>query len=764
MKHNLLLAMAVSATASVWATGPAAFQPVSMTDNAHTTIVKVAKPTKGTPDKPVKSIRRTGVNTTVNPLVKQNRASRISASASAGLRESFEGWDGTTSAWIPEGWTVESNSIEGLSENQKWNVWSPASSQYPSPTDGKCYLSIFVAGSNKPQDETIISPVFTIQEGMQLTFDLYTLTPYYYNWDYYNAEEMTFSKFEPVGDVCVLIREEGAQEWTQIYSLTEANTGKTALEMTCSTSGMLEQISVSLAGYAGKNVQIAFRYYGTDCDTLFIDNIFADFPPMPLEPYLEPFETQFFGFNKSASWSVAGVPVAIYPVYTDLVWQNYTYVPEATYLWSYYDQENSSTATSDDPDMLTLNYKPNFSTLSTTINNFITPPSLRGMAPGYRETVFECAHPLMQLGGKAEVTFNDGTTDVYGILPFDPMVSGLTQALTEEDAGTAGIPVFGHGEGVDDFWTKYTFDEPATETEFVTLDAIMNFIYPSASPLVVHGAHMLAMGKVTEEAEIKFEILGLTEDYDISVAPVITSAVCKGTDIITFEFGSTDYLTVCAEFDTPIALDNSYAAYVIRISGFRGAGIQRFSPMLSEFPHPYLCHGWIEKTITHESMPRKSWSSVATIQGEYGDLMSAFAINLDGEYPYLHSDVDKITVAEGVVTVPMQSYYDGSELTVEVPNGISAKITGRYGDTELKVNATTPEAITSEKITVTGPGVKKVFELTKLAGVAAPDADYADAVPVSYFTPDGRAIDPAEATGGIFIVKYSDGSVRKLNR
>lgn len=764
MKHHLLLALAIYATASVWATGPAAFKPVPLADDAHTTIVKVTKPTKGTPEKPIKSIRRTGANTTVNPLIRHNSATRISASTSAGLRESFEGWDGETDAWIPEGWSVESHSAEGLPDNRKWNVWSPTSTMYPSPTDGKCYLSIFVAGSDKAQDETIISPVFSIQEGMQLTFDLYTLAPYYFDWAYYNADEMTFSKFEPVGDVCVLIREEGTEEWTTIYSLTEANTGKTAMEMTCSTSGMLEQITVSLAGYEGKNVQIAFRYYGTDCDTVFIDNIFADFPPMPLEPYLEPFETLFFGFNRTDGWSVAGVPVAVYPVYTDLIWQNYTYVPGASYLWGYYDQQTQAPATSDDPDMLILNYKPDFSTPATSVNNFIVPPVLYGTAPGYREAIFEPAHLLMQLGGKPEVTFTDGTSDTFGLLPFDPLTKGITQALTEGDINAAGLPIFGYAAGVDEFWTRYTFDEDPTETEFVTLDAILNFIYPSASPLVVHGAHLLAMGKVSDEAEIKFEILGLGADYDMSLAEVLATAVCKGSDILKHEFGSNDYLNICADFDAPVVLDTSHAAYVIRVSGFRGEGVERFSPMISDLPDPYLCHGWLEKTITNEGYPRKSWSPIANIQGEYGDLMSAFAINLDGEYPYLHSETDKITLGEGVVTVPMESYYDGSQLTVEVPSGVSAIVSGRYGEASLKVSATAPEPIPSDKIVVTGPGVKKEFELTKLAGIAAPGTDSADAVPVGYFTPDGRSVDPAAATDGIFIVKYSDGSVRKLRR
>ncbi len=47
------------------------------------------------------------------------------------------------------------------------------------------------------------------------------------------------------------------------------------------------------------------------------------------------------------------------------------------------------------------------------------------------------------------------------------------------------------------------------------------------------------------------------------------------------------------------------------------------------------------------------------------------------------------------------------------------------------------------------------------AGISAAEADSAIAIPVEYITPDGRTVAPADATTGIFIVRYSDGSVRK---
>ncbi len=95
----------------------------------------------------------------------------------------------------------------------------------------------------------------------------------------------------------------------------------------------------------------------------------------------------------------------------------------------------------------------------------------------------------------------------------------------------------------------------------MTLDAFVNFIYPSASPLVVHGAHLLAMGKVSDDVEIKFEILSLEDDYDMSLAKVLATAVCKGSDILKHEFGSTDYLNICADFDAPVVIDASHAAH-----------------------------------------------------------------------------------------------------------------------------------------------------------------------------------------------------------
>ncbi len=769
MKQFLLLSLAIGTSSLLVSADNAHFQSVSMLPRVHKTIIEtLPAQAKDTPVR--KAAPAVGINNKINPLIKKSALHRA-ASHTATLFESFEAYDGTSEGWIPDGWSTESLSPDELTAKQKWNAFAQPTVYFPAPTDGIYYINLSVAGPGKLQDEKLISPVFKVEEQMTLSFDMYTACMYYYDWTYYNADEMEFTKFEARGDIKVLIREEGATEWTAIYSMTDANAGKTAYDM-LGGAGVLEQITVSLDGYEGKNVQIAFHYYGTDCDSAIIDNIAVDYPAIEMVPYLEPYETLFYGFSNEQGWTVNITPIAMLPVNADLMWINDPFgmaeFPEdATFAWNYQDPSTGDMTVSDnDPDYLFLNYAPNYATEATTRHNLVATPTLSAFAPQCKESVYAPAYNLIQVGGSTEVIFDDGTTDTFGLLPFDPVTQGITEVLARRENGSASIPVFGRGEGVSEFWTRHTFDDDPTEENNVTLNAFLNFIYPSASPLVVSKAHLLAMGKISAEAEFKLEILAMKDDYVIEDAPVIASAVCKGSDVITYEYGSSDYLTVQFNFDSPVILDQSNVAYAARVTGFNGEGVQFFSPMVGEYPHPYLCHGWLEKTITREGNPRKSWSSIANISNEYGDIMSGFAINLVGEYPWLTSEVTDIAVpSDGTpVKVALSSYYDGSQFTVDAPAGVTATVSGRYGNTVLNVCHNNAEVIAEGILTVKVPGLELSFNISETAGIDEVAATPADAVPVAYFTPDGRQISASEATGGIFIVRYSDGSVRKFNR
>ncbi len=54
------------------------------------------------------------------------------------------------------------------------------------------------------------------------------------------------------------------------------------------------------------------------------------------------------------------------------------------------------------------------------------------------------------------------------------------------------------------------------------------------------------------------------------------------------------------------------------------------------------------------------------------------------------------------------------------------------------------------------------YRIPETGAINGTEANPTTATPVAYYAPDGRMIAPAEATDGIYIVRYSDGSVRKL--
>ena len=96
----------------------------------------------------------------------------VSASAQT-IIESFEGWDGTTNDWLPEGWTEVHNSDPAIKNfdtkgDCTWHVIDPnSSSTLPNAFDGKFYMAIGYARDKATkkdyeQDEMVISPVYRL--------------------------------------------------------------------------------------------------------------------------------------------------------------------------------------------------------------------------------------------------------------------------------------------------------------------------------------------------------------------------------------------------------------------------------------------------------------------------------------------------------------------------------------------------------------------------------------------------------------------------
>lgn len=116
--------------------------------------------------------------------------------------ETFDGWDGTTEDWLPDGWTEEhtDEDIPALAGGQyTWHVIDPNSMRsMPAPRSGQYYAAIGFAkdadGMDLYQDEWLISPAYQLSEyGGTLSFAaaysplyLHRVTDEFVDWDNYD--------------------------------------------------------------------------------------------------------------------------------------------------------------------------------------------------------------------------------------------------------------------------------------------------------------------------------------------------------------------------------------------------------------------------------------------------------------------------------------------------------------------------------------------------------------------------------------------------
>ena len=147
----------------------------------------------------------------------------------------------------------------------------------------------------------------------------------------------------------------------------------------------------------------------------------------------------------------------------------------------------------------------------------------------------------------------------------------------------------------------------------------------------------------------------------------------------------------------------------------------------------------------------------------YHDMCSAFSFGLNAEYPWLTTETEKIELpGDGTpVKVALGSYYDGSKLSVEVPAGVTASVKGRYDNCELTLSHNAAEVIAEGDVVVKAPGVRVSIPLTQSAGIS--DITVSENAEITgVYDLSGRRISKADAKSGIYVVKYSDGSVRKV--
>lgn len=694
------------------------------------------------------------------------------------LYENFDGWDSSMD-WVPKGWTKEHKG-----ECDVNGSWFAGSYEYGipcRPADGLYFYGIGYA-EDEIQDEWLITPEVEISENMVLTYWLYLRPFYLYDYNKLGNRITTFT-------LQIMVKPEGG-DWVAIKDYAEDYKDyddfelyNIVIQMTSSTD-MYKQ-TVSLADFAGKKVQVAFRYYGLNGDAVFVDGIGISLPEIENVSYSQPENTLFWGLSNDPYMSGMNNDIAFYPVCAPLKWiNNRNSDSDITYSWKYQITETMEDQFSNNPNELEVTYYPDYSSPMTLKNNFYYPPTLLANAPGKAAGFYQAPYWFLQAGGKPEIEMDDEKFEV-SLLPF-PINQTDWNIFDVRDGklGAYSVPVFGHNEFTNDYWLNYYLnDAEKLPGNYAKLQGIANLFWPSKeAPLVVNGVNVQGWGRFWDEAELKLSIYALPATGNGNVTSDFTKfkkvgeATLSGRDVQSMSGGKDkDYQFLAFQFDEPVSVQGSdeYPAFAFMFEGFNSDQTDYFSPGQSQKPGPfgntmgYMLHeidltgqeGGLSKHYEFEKMRY-------TEEGKERIPTGGFLIGLVAEYPWLYSDTEKITLGinDNKASVTLYSYYSAADLVVTPPQGLIATISE---EDDYNVCTVTLERIEGEpviidsEVVIKGKGVEVEIPVVAAGTVNSVDEIITnDGVVEAVYDLSGRKVSSPEA--GVYIVKSSNGKVRKV--
>lgn len=471
--------------------------------------------------------------------------------------------------------------------------------------------------------------------------------------------------------------------------------------------------------------------------------------------YSRPLTNLFFGISDTDEFLPTTIMAG--PVFSPVTFTGKSTNKEVEYTWTYTDghgEEKTSTGKN-----LTITYITNHSTETTSCNNLYEFPVLTASSATTAPADFTY-DGYYQAGGDGSYKINDeGELVNFGLTIADPNTEGRT---TYEDET---VPYFGYNQESDNYWGSISLGEDFGGSNWAKMETIGDFFYTPDSPIVINGVRLNAYGKVSQDAKFTAEIYQLTPAFEIPNTPDY-SAECTGADIKMVGVSpNRDFLSLNFKFDKPVVLSKSVAPYfIVTISGFHDAeNVEYFSPEMTAYSNPNnLGLGWVGMQVSYNGVTNpKSWSPVANYTD---DERVAFYIMLDAAFPWLESELDEVTVGvspSDPCYLVMDSYYDGSELSVEgLPSWLKAEVFGRYDKSRVKFTSIGTGTEPAE-VTIAGPGVNKKIKVTqgeRSSIISIENNCFTGEEQV--FTLTGQSV-VGEPTPGLYIVLRSDGSATK---
>lgn len=434
-----------------------------------------------------------------------NAPAVMKADEDATLFEGFESYEGQTSrGWVLEGWSQESKTNpphvapEGEGTCLVWEATKGDgfTSAYSGTYVERVQVSIadFTADPitfAEQQDEWLITKAITPKTGDYLTFQL-CYSPFF---TLFNESTMDFSSVNNILEV--LVTTDDGKTWEKVWDVLDDARSYTVDELWDDGSSFVRPyhpMLVNISKYVGKNIKIAFRYYGINGESMMLDDVkVGEATPTAAATApnaVFPIGLSLDGYNlNDGSGNVLNLALA--PYKTSLEWTNVSPAYESC-TWTYPDEEGNETTSS----------SKNLEAPEYGFGQYDAPSLVTKI--GSKTSDAAKLYDAVQYGGSVMINHGDS------YLSFDAAMYDLNRLVSKKAKfSLASDGVFGMGATSDATWNQLL------KTEGMKVTGMGMFIPQPAAPYTLSSANAVVYytaGKLTDKSQLKATVYKVEDD------------------------------------------------------------------------------------------------------------------------------------------------------------------------------------------------------------------------------------------------------------
>lgn len=434
-----------------------------------------------------------------------NAPAVMKADENATLFEGFESYEGLTSrGWVPEGWSQESKTNpphvapEGKGTCLVWEATK--GDGFTSAYSGTYVERVQVSMADftadpitfaEQQDEWLITKAITPKTGDYLTFQL-CYSPCF------TLLDETTMKFTAVNNILeVLVTTDDGKTWEKVWDVLDDARSYTVDELWDDGRSFVRPyhpMLVNISKYVGKNIKIAFRYYGINGESMMLDDVkVGEATPtaaVTAPNAVFPIGLSLEGYNLSdGSGNVLNLALA--PYKTSLEWTNVSPAYESC-TWTYPDEEGNETTSS----------SKNLEAPEYGFAQYDAPSLVTKI--GSKTSDAAKLYDAVQYGGSVMIRNGDS------YLSFDAAMYDLNRLVSKKAKfSLANGGVFGMGATSDATWNQLL------KTEGMKVTGMGMFIPQPAAPYTLSSANAVVYytaGKLTDKSQLKATVYKVEDD------------------------------------------------------------------------------------------------------------------------------------------------------------------------------------------------------------------------------------------------------------